>query len=111
MDFIQFCHVNLRTLSINPLTSRTGFYSRVWIIYLQPSVICIVNENKEKYNVKTMENDVKYCNSNMVEMDKSRELYSREGDNSCQFEGKTVAWGHTIVNIATIMGMVSYLLF
>ena len=32
--------------------------------------------------MKTSENDVKFSNSNMWEMDKSRELYSREGDNS-----------------------------
>ena len=33
-------------------------------------------------------------------MDKSRELYSREGDtcNSSRFEGKTVPWEHTIQN-------------
>ena len=31
----------------------------------------------------------------MVEMDKSQELYSKEGDNSCWFEGKTAAWEHT----------------
>ena len=30
-------------------------------------------------------------------MDKSRELYSKEGENSSQFEGKTVPWEHTIV--------------
>ena len=29
-------------------------------------------------------------------MDKSRELYSREGDNSSWFEGKTVPWEHTM---------------
>ena len=34
---------------------------------------------------------------NMGEMDKSRELYSKEGDNSSQFEGKTVPSEHTIV--------------
>ena len=33
----------------------------------------------------------------MGEMDKSRELYSKEGDNSSQFEGKIVPWEHTIV--------------
>ena len=33
---------------------------------------------------------------NMGEMDKSGELYSREGDNSRRFEGKTVPWEHTI---------------
>ena len=32
------------------------------------------------------------------EMDKSQELYSREGDNSSGFERKTVAWEHTIPN-------------
>ena len=32
----------------------------------------------------------------MAEMDKSRELYSKEGDNSSRFEGKTVPWEHTI---------------
>ena len=34
----------------------------------------------------------------MGEMDKSRKLYSREGDNinSSRFEGKTVSWEHTI---------------
>ena len=46
--------------------------------------------------MKTSENDVKYSNSNMGEMDKSRELYSREGNNSSRFEGKTVAWENTI---------------
>ena len=64
--------------------------------YLKYSVICIFNENKEEYNVKTSENDVKYSRFNMGEMDKSRELYSKEGDNSSQFEGKTVSWEHTI---------------
>ena len=32
----------------------------------------------------------------MGEMDKSQDLYSREENNSSQFEGKTVAWEHTI---------------
>ena len=36
----------------------------------------------EEYNAKTSENDVKYINFNMGEMDKSRELYSKDGDNS-----------------------------
>ena len=45
--------------------------------------------------MKTSENDVKYSSFNMGEMDKSRELYSREGDNYSQFEGKTVQWEHT----------------
>ena len=30
----------------------------------------------------------------MGEMDKSQELYSKEGDNSSQFEEKTVPWEH-----------------
>ena len=72
------------------------FYSGILITYLKHSVICIFNENKEEYNVKTSENDVKYSSFNMGEMDKSRELYSKEGDNSSQFEGKTVPWDHTI---------------
>ena len=46
--------------------------------------------------MKTSENDVKYSSFNMGEMDKSRELYSKEGDNSSRFEGKTVPWEHTI---------------
>ena len=37
-----------------------------------------------------------YSNFNMKEMDKFRELYSREGDNSIRFEGKTVLLEHTI---------------
>ena len=36
---------------------------------------------------------------NIGEMDKSQELYSIEGDNSSWFEGKTVAWEHTIIYI------------
>ena len=36
--------------------------------------------------MKTSENDVKYSSLNMREMDKSRELYSREGDNSNSFK-------------------------
>ena len=64
--------------------------------YLKHSVICIFNENKEDYNVKTSENDVKYSSFNMGEMDKSRELYSKEGDNSSRFEGKTVPREYTI---------------
>ena len=48
--------------------------------------------------MKTPENDVKYSSFNMGEMDKSREWYSREGDNSSRFEGKTVPWEHTICN-------------
>ena len=46
--------------------------------------------------MKTTENNVKYSNFNMGEMDKSRELYSKVGDNSSQFERKTVVWEHTI---------------
>ena len=65
------------------------------IIYLKHSVICIFKKNTEEYNVKTSENDVKNSNFNLGEMDKSRELYSKEGDNSNQFEGKTVLWEHT----------------
>ena len=56
--------------------------------YLKHSVICIFNENKGEYNLKTSENEVKYSSFNIGEMDKSRELYSKEGDNSSQFEGK-----------------------
>ena len=65
--------------------------------YLKHSVICIFSVNKEEYNVKTSENDVKYRSFNMGEMDKSRELYSKEGDNSSRFEGKTVPREHTIL--------------
>ena len=46
----------------------------------------------QENNVKTSDNDVHRSNFNIGEMNKSRELYSREGDNSSQFEGKTVAW-------------------
>ena len=49
---------------------------------MKHSVICIFNENTEEYNAKTSENDVQYINFNMGKMDKSRELYSKEGDNS-----------------------------
>ena len=41
---------------------------------------------------KTMKNS----NFNLGEIDKSREMYSKEGDNSSQFEGKTVSCEHTI---------------
>ena len=68
----------------------------ILITYLKHSVICISNENNDGYNVKTSENDVKYSSFNMKEMEKSRELNSREGDNSSRFEGKTVPWEHTI---------------
>ena len=49
--------------------------------------------------MKTQENDVKYSSFNMGEMDKSRELYSKEGDNSSRFEGKTVPWEHTMYTV------------
>ena len=80
------------------MTPRTEFNSRILIIYWKHSVIGIFNKYTEEYNVKTSENDVKHSNSNMGEMDKSRELYSKEGDNSSRFEGKTltVPWEHTI---------------
>ena len=58
------------------------FQSRILIIYLKHSIICIFNKNTEEYNAKTSENDVKHSNFNMGEMDKSRELYSKVGDNS-----------------------------
>ena len=38
--------------------------------------------------MKTSESDVKHSDFNMREMDISRELYSKEGDNSSRFEGK-----------------------
>ena len=38
----------------------------------------------------------------MGEMDKSRELNSKEGDNSSRFEGKSVPWEHTICAIQQI---------
>ena len=47
--------------------------------------------------MKTSENDVQYSNFNMGEKGKSRDLYSREGDTSSRFEGKTVAWEHTLL--------------
>ena len=72
------------------------FYTGIFITLLKHSVICIFNENKEDYNMKTSENDVKYSSFNMGEMDKSRELYFREGDNSSRFEEKTVPGEHTI---------------
>ena len=48
--------------------------------------------------MKSSENDVKNSNINKGEMDKSRELYSKEGDNSSRFDGKTVPWEHTIIS-------------
>ena len=64
---------------------------------LSLKILCIFNENIEEYNVKSLENDVKYSNFNIEEMDKSQELYSREGNNCSRFEGKTVGWEHTII--------------
>ena len=46
------------------------FCSRILIIYLKHSVICIFNENTEEYHVKTSENDVKNSNFNMEKMEK-----------------------------------------
>ena len=43
--------------------------------------------------MKTSENDAKYSSLNIGEMDKSRELYSKEGDNSSRFEEKNSAVG------------------
>ena len=37
----------------------------------------------------------------MGEIDKSRELYSKKGDNSSRFEGKTVPWELTIAVFCT----------
>ena len=92
MDFIQFSHINLRSLGIN----ITEFKSRILIIYWKHLVICIFNKNTEEYNVKPPENDVQHSNLNMGEVDKSRELYSKEGNNSSRFEGKMVPREHTI---------------
>ena len=52
--------------------------------------------------MKTLENDDNHGDFNTGEMDKSRELYSKEGDNSSRFEGKTVPWEHTRVSPAII---------
>ena len=38
--------------------------------------------------MKTSENDVQHNNFDMGEMNKSQELYSKEGDNSSRFEGR-----------------------
>ena len=54
--------------------------------------------------MKTSENEVKYSSFNMGEMDKFRELYSKEGDNSSRFEGKTVLWEHTVDNELGVAG-------
>ena len=73
------------------------FLSRILIIYLKHSFICIFNKNLEECNVKTSENNVQYSSFKIREMDKSRELYFREGDNSIRFDGKPVACEHTIL--------------
>ena len=54
--------------------------------------------------MKTSENDVKYSSFYMGEMDKPRELYSKEGDNSSRFIGKSVPWEHTIALKGGIFG-------
>ena len=70
------------------------------------------NENTEEYHVKTSENDVQYSNFNMEEMDKFKELYSKEGDNSSQYEGKIVAWEHTYkLNINKSKVKYTYIVF
>ena len=56
--------------------------------YFKHTVICIFNENKEEYKTQKTMSNIFYIYFNMGEMDKSRELYSREGDNSRRFEGK-----------------------
>ena len=40
-------------------------------------------------------------------MDKSRELYSKEGDNSSRFEGKTVPWEHNIFLFVHTLSLVN----
>ena len=67
-----------RSIDVNPQTTN------------QPT------KNKEEYNVKTSENDVRYNSFNREEMEKSRELYSKDGDIFSWFEGKIVAWEHTL---------------
>ena len=57
--------------------------------------------------MKTSEIDAQYSNFNMGEMDKSREMYSREGDNSSRFVGKKVAWEHTILTVQERAGSLS----
>ena len=44
----------------------------------------------------------------MKEMDKSRELYSREGDNSSRFEGKTMPWENTVRRKKNLSQMCSF---
>ena len=75
-------------------TPRTEFKSRI-LCFWKYSVICIVNKDTEEYTVKTPENDAQHSNDNMGDMDKSRELYSKVGDNSSRFEGKAVPWERT----------------
>ena len=53
-------------------------------------------KTKKIMMLKTSENKVKYSIFYMGEMNKSRELYSKEGDNPIRFEGKIVPWEHTI---------------
>ena len=47
---------------------------------------------------KTSENGVKHSSFNKGEMDKSGELYSKEGDNSSRFEGKQCR-GNTLYDL------------
>ena len=56
----------------NKVDRRTWLHVPSGTHWSEHSAICIFNENKEKYNVKTSENDVKYSSFNMGEMDKSR---------------------------------------
>ena len=48
--------------------------------------------------MKTSENNVKYSNFNMGGMDKSRELYSKEGDSSSDLKEKQCR-GNTLLNL------------
>ena len=45
------------------------FSSGILIIFLKHSAFCVFGENKEEYNVKTSENDVKYSSFHKGEMD------------------------------------------
>ena len=98
MAFIQFCYVNLRSLRINLYTPEQNLSLGFWLFTgnIQLFVFSIKKKNTEEYNVKTSENDVKHSNFRTGEMDKSREFYSKTGDNTSRFEGKTVPWEHTI---------------
>ena len=69
----------LWSLAFNLKTFRTDFSSGILIIYLKHLVICIFNENKEEYNVKTSENDVKYSSFNMGEVDKISRVVLQRG--------------------------------